>query len=423
MIKELPAAKRVRALAFLFPQFHAIAENDAWWGPGFTDWVNVRRAQPQFAGHYQPRVPLGGRYYDQSLNETLAWQIDLARRHGLSGFCHYHYWFDGKQLLEKPTNVVLESPRLDFPFALAWANETWSRRWDGRDHHVLQAQTHRPDPALWRRHFEYLFRAWSDPRAITIDGRPLFLIYRPQLVKELGAMLETWREEAHRRGLPGLYVVAMKQFEFPFPELLRHFDATMQFQPFEALFSPDFEGRVFETSKPVMALRRLPERAQDVLRALRYRWFPRLSVYDYDLVWQHILKVEREGGIPAFPGAFVDWDNTARYVKRARIFRGATPERFEHWFRQLVAATSARPAPEQTIFINAWNEWAESAYLEPDEKYGLAYLEAVKRALDEQPASLLRVDLDDAGAGATVDAGHDRGIRTGIERDENRRFQ
>jgi len=423
MIKELPAAKRVRALAFLFPQFHAIAENDAWWGPGFTDWVNVRRAQPQFAGHYQPRVPLGGRYYDQSLNETLAWQIDLARRHGLSGFCHYHYWFDGKQLLEKPTNVVLESPRLDFPFALAWANETWSRRWDGRDHHVLQAQTHRPDPALWRRHFEYLFRAWSDPRAITIDGRPLFLIYRPQLVKELGAMLETWREEAHRRGLPGLYVVAMKQFEFPFPELLRHFDATMQFQPFEALFSPDFEGRVFETSKPVMALRRLPERAQDVLRALRYRWFPRLSVYDYDLVWQHILRVEREGGIPAFPGAFVDWDNTARYVKRARIFRGATPERFEHWFRQLVAATSARPAPEQTIFINAWNEWAESAYLEPDEKYGLAYLEAVKRALDEQPASLLRVDLDDAGAGAAVGAGHDRGVRTGTELDENRRFQ
>ena len=423
MIKELPAAKRVRALAFLFPQFHAIAENDAWWGPGFTDWVNVRRAEPQFAGHYQPRVPLGGRYYDQSEKETLAWQIDLARRHGLSGFCHYHYWFDGKQLLEKPTNVVLESPRLDFPFALAWANETWSRRWDGRDHHVLQAQTHRPDPALWRRHFEYLFRAWSDPRAITIDGRALFLIYRPQLVRELGAMLETWREEAHRRGLPGLYVVAMKQFEFPFPELLRHFDATMQFQPFEALFSPDFEGRVFETSKPVMALRRLPERAQDVLRALRYRWFPRLSEYDYDLVWQHILKVEREGGIPAFPGAFVDWDNTARYVKRARIFRGATPERFEHWFRQLVAATSARPAPEQTIFINAWNEWAEGAYLEPDEKYGLAYLEAVKRALDEQPASLLRVDLDDAGAGTAVDSGHDRGVRTGTQLDENRRFQ
>jgi len=169
--------------------------------------------------------------------------------------------------------------------------------------------------------------------------------------------------------------------------------------------------------------RLLPERVQEVLRYLRNQLRSKLTYYDYDLVWQQILKIEREAGLPTFPGAFVDWDNTARYVKRARIFRGATPERFEHWFRQLVAATSARPAPEQTIFINAWNEWAESAYLEPDEKYGLAYLEAVKRALDEQPASLLRVDLDDAGAGAAVGAGHDRGVRTGTELDENRRFQ
>ena len=380
------AAKRVRALAFYFPQFHAIAENNAWWGPGFTDWVNVKRAQPQFAGHHQPRVPYGQRYYDQSRRETIEWQIDLARRHGLAGFCHYHYWFDGKQLLQAPTDLVLDSPELDFPLCLAWANETWSRRWDGRDHHVLQAQTHRPDKALWLRHFDYLFRAWSDPRAIKVDGRALFLVYRPHLIQQLGEMLDFWREEARRRGLAGLYFVAMKQFEFPVPGVLRHFDATMQFQPFEALFSPDFEGKVFETSKPVMALRRLPERAQDLLRALRYSWFSGLSMYDYDLVWKHVLKVERDGAMPSFPGAFVDWDNTARYVKRARIFRGASPERFEHWFRQLVQITARRPEPEQTIFINAWNEWAEGAYLEPDERHGHAYLEALKRCMDEQQA-------------------------------------
>lgn len=372
----------VQLLALYFPQFHAIAENDAWWGKGFTDWVNVRRAQPQFRGHDQPRVPLGQRYYDQSSKETLAWQIDLARRHGIHGFCHYHYWFDGKQLLEKPTNIVLDSPELDFPFCLAWANETWSRRWDGRDHHVLQAQTHRPDRTLWQRHFDYLFRAWSDPRAITVDGRPLFLVYRAQLIQQPGEMFAFWREEAVKRGLPGLYLVAMKQYEFPAPEVLRHFDATMQFQPFEAIFSPDYEGEVLETTKPVMALRRLPERAQDVLRALRYWLFSGLTFYDYDMVWKQILKVEREGGIPAFPGAFVDWDNTARYVKRARIFRGASPERFEHWFRQLVAITAARPPPERTIFLNAWNEWAEGTYLEPDEKHGFGYLEAVKRCME-----------------------------------------
>jgi lipopolysaccharide biosynthesis protein len=139
----------VKLLAFFFPQFHAIPENDEWWGKGFTDWVNVRRARPRFHGHYQPRVPLDDRYYDQSDRRTIEWQIDLARRYGLAGFCHYHYWFDGKQLLETPTNIVMASRELDFPYCLAWANETWSRRWDGRDHHILQEQTHRPDPALW----------------------------------------------------------------------------------------------------------------------------------------------------------------------------------------------------------------------------------------------------------------------------------
>ena len=376
----------VRLLAFYFPQFHAIPENDEWWGKGFTDWVNVKRARPQFRGHDQPRVPLGGRYYDQSRKDTIAWQIDLAKRHGVHGFCHYHYWFDGKQLLDTPTNIVMESPELDFPFCLAWANETWSRRWDGRDHHILQEQTHRPDKALWQRHFDYLFRAWSDPRAVTVDGKPVFLVYRAHRILQIGDMFDFWREAAHRRGLPGIYLVSMKQYEFPIPEVLTHFDATMQFQPFEAIYSPDYEGKVLETSKLVAALRLLPERVQDLLRTIRYRLMSGLTFYDYDLVWKQILKEEREGGIPAFPGAFVDWDNTARYVKRARIFKGASPERFEHWFRQLVQVTASRPKPEQLIFLNAWNEWAEGTYLEPDEKHGYKYLEAVRRCLEQRRA-------------------------------------
>jgi hypothetical protein len=373
--------KLVKLIAFYFPQLHAIPENDAWWGRGFTDWVNVRRATPQFRGHFQPRVPLDDRYYDQSDKRTIEWQIDLARRYGIGGFCHYHYWFDGKQLLETPTNIVMASKELDFPFCLAWANETWSRRWDGRDHHILQEQTHRPDPALWERHFEYLFRAWSDDRAIKVDGKPIFLVYRAHRIHEIDRMFDFWRERAHRRGLPGIYLVAMKQYEFPVPEVLRHFDATVQFQPFEAIYSPDFEGHVLETGRLVTALRKLPDRAQDVLRAIRYRFLPSLTFYDYDMVWNHILKVEREAGIPAFPGAFVDWDNTARYRNRARIFRGVSPERFAHWFKRLVEVTAQRPAPEHLIFFNAWNEWAEGAYLEPDARYGYRYLEAVRDAL------------------------------------------
>jgi len=380
-------SKRVKLLAFYFPQFHAIPENDEWWGKGFTDWVNVRKAKPLFPGHYQPRVPLDGNYYDQSRKETLAWQIDLAKRYGLHGFCHYHYWFDGKQLLETPTNLVMASRELDFPFCLAWANETWSRRWDGRDHHILQEQTHKPDKAIWQRHFDYLLRAWSDDRAIKVDGKPMFLVYRAHRIEKLGEMFDFWRELAHRRGLPGLYFATIKQYEFPVPEVLRHFDAVVQFQPFEALYSPDYPvPPVLESSAAVRVARKvLPDKMQDVLRAMRYQLLPRQTFYDYEEVWRQIMKVEREGGIAAFPGAFVDWDNTARYKKRARIFRGASPERFEYWFRQLVQRTAERPAPEHFIFMNAWNEWAESTYLEPDERHGYRYLEAVQRCLAAGP--------------------------------------
>ena len=379
----------VKLVAMYFPQLHSIPENDAWWGKGFTDWDNVRKSQPLFRGHYQPRVPQDLRYYDQSDVATLAWQQDIAKRHGVGGFCHYHYWFDGKQLLEKPTNLMLENKSLDLPFCLAWANETWSRRWDGRDHHILQEQTHKPDPAAWMRHFEYLFRCWSDERSIKVDGKPIFLIYRAHRVTQIERMFTMWREESLRRGLPGLYLVCMKQYEFPIPEVLTHFDAVMQFQPFEAIYSPDFEplsagspAAIVKGRARVLATARLlPEKTQDVLRAIRYRFFSGLTFYDYERVWKQILKVEREGGLPCFPGAFVDWDNTARYVKRARIFRGASPERFSYWFRKLVEVTAQRPSNERLIFLNAWNEWAEGCYLEPDQHYGTRYLEAVRDAL------------------------------------------
>jgi hypothetical protein len=349
-------------------------------------------------------VPAGRRYYDQSDKATLAWQIGLARQHGIHGFCHYHYWFDGKQLLETPTNLVLGSPELDFPICLAWANETWSRRWDGQDHHILQLQSHKPDRELWMRHFEYLFRQWSDRRAIKVDGKPVFLIYRPHRIEEIGSMFDLWRTEAERRGLPGLYLVAMKQYEFPMPEVLRHFDATMHFQPFEALYSPDYAGPgagVGAPGAPVAdtmryrlwpALRRrlmvpfrmLPDRVQHAFKLFRARFTPpHLTIYDYDSVWEQMLKVERDAeSLPCFPGAFVDWDNTARYGKRARLFRGASPDRFDHWFNQLVDVTATRPPAERTIFLNAWNEWSESTYLEPDERNGLRHLESVRHALE-----------------------------------------
>jgi len=372
--------QRVKAIAFYFPQFHAIPENDEWWGKGFTDWVNVKKAKPLFKGHYQPRVPLGGRYYDQSRKEVVAQQIDLAKRHGLGGFCHYHYWFDDKQLLETPTNIVMDSPELDFPFCLAWANETWSRRWDGRDHHILIAQTHKPEESRWQKHFDYLIRAWKDPRAIKIDGRPVFLIYRPQRIIELDRMLEFWREKAREQGLEGVYFIAIKQYELPKPELFDKFDAVVQFQPFETLYSPDFPVKGVMTNRLTQRFRLLPERVQAWLSSVRNA-IPRPTFLDYDLIWTYLLQRQRERDLPTLAGAFMDWDNTARYGKRATVFRGASPERFEYWFKQLVDQVEQRPENERMIFLNAWNEWAEGTYLEPDERYGYQYIEALQRCL------------------------------------------
>jgi Glycosyltransferase WbsX len=374
--------QQTKLIAMYFPQFHAIPENDRWWGKGFTDWNNVKNANAQFEGHYQPRIPLDNNYYDQSELETLRWQINIAKEHGIYGFCHYHYWFDGKQLLETPTNLILENKDIDFPFCLSWANETWSRRWDGRNHHILIQQTHLPTKESWKRHYDYLIKAWNDPRAIKVDGKPVFIIYRPLRIEKINDMLSYWRELAIQNGLQGLYFIFQKQYESPKRKCLESFDAIFQFQPFEAINSPTIDDLSLRYSPIVKMFRLLPEHIQEVLRGFRTRHAKkRLRFQDYDRVWQHIVEIRPDQTLTTYPGAFVDWDNSSRYKNRAILFRGASPVSFEKWFGKLVETMSQRNLPENFIFLNAWNEWSEGTYLEPDEKYGYQYLEAVKRAL------------------------------------------
>jgi hypothetical protein len=373
--------RRVKLIAMFFPQFHAIAENDAWWGKGFTDWENVKSGVPQYHGHYQPRVPLGNNYYDQSNLDTLRWQIDLAKRYGVYGFCHYHYWFDGKQLLETPTNLILANRDIDFPFCLSWANETWSRRWDGRDHHVLIQQTHPPTRQSWKAHYDYLIKAWTDPRAIKVDGKPVFVIYRPQNIDRIDEMLAFWRELVLQDGLPGLYFIFQKTYDLPSRSCLNSFDGIFQFQPFEAISSPSYDKESIRHSFAFKLIRSLPERYQDLLRSIRAKFVNELTFHDYDATWERIIEIRPDAKLATFPGAFADWDNAARYKRRATVFRGATPERFAVWFAELVDTMPQRNLPENFIFLNAWNEWSEGAYLEPDERYGFQYLEAVKEAL------------------------------------------
>lgn len=372
---------KAKLIALYFTQLHAIPENDAWWGKGFTDWENVKAAAPQYEGHYQPRVPLGSSYYDQSELETLRAQIELAKQYGVYGFCHYHYWFDGKQLLETPTNLIMSNPDIDFPFCLSWANETWSRRWDGHDHQVLIQQTHPPKRERWKAHYDYLIKAWTDPRAIKVGGKPVFVIYRPQNIDKINEMLEFWRELARQDGLPGLYFIFQKTYDLPSRSCLKSFDAIFQFQPFETVHSPGYDKNALRHSRWFKLLRNLPERYQDRLRGLKTRYGQELTFHDYEAVWKKIVEVRQDQTLVTFPGAFVDWDNASRYKSRATIFRGASPELFAIWFARLVKSMPNRNLPENFIFLNAWNEWSESAYLEPDEKYGYKYLQAVSDGL------------------------------------------
>lgn len=366
-----------KLVALYFPQLHRIPENDQWWGDGFTDWDNVRKAEPLYDGHDQPRRPLDG-YYDQSKIETLRRQVEQAKAANIFGFSLYHYWFDGTVLLDRPAKLLLENPDIDMPFCLSWANETWSRRWDGRDHEILIQQTHPADVDRWRLHFDYLLPFLQDERAIRIDDEPVFIIYRPQNIAEIDDMIGHWRRWATEAGLPGLHLMFQKQYQLPDESCLRSFDSLFQFQPFESMDRSSAHNDRVGARRTAARVKHKARRAVDALVSKPTR-------IDYDEAWRRILdRPYDHASLTVHPGAFVDWDNTPRYGRRATIFDGASPERFEYWMARLLTSPHGRDA--EFIFINAWNEWAEGAYLEPDRSSGSLYLEALRRVSDPTTA-------------------------------------
>ena len=368
-----------KVIALYFPQFHAIPENDDWWGKGFTDWDNVRQGYPLFAGHRQPRIPLNNNYYDLSNVETIKWQVELAKKYNIYGFSFYHYWFDGKQLLETPQELLLHHPELDISFCLTWANETWARRWDGRDKEILQLQTHEPTKEKWKQHFDYLLPFFKDKRAIRIDGKILFQIYRPHLISKVSEMLCFWRELARKEGIGEMYFMAIKSFEFPSNSVLQEFDGVLRFQPHEATNSSAGKGI---SSYVENILRHLPESAVEKLRGIKTKSRSSCKIYDYQKICNIALKPSTTySNKQVFDMLFMEWDNTARYKERATIYQGCTPEVFEKNFEQLVRNASGKPEKSRYVFINAWNEWAEGTYLEPDTDRKYAYLEAIQRVL------------------------------------------
>lgn len=357
-VEQLPLPEaheaKVKAIAFYLPQYHPVPENDEWWGPGFTEWTNVTQARPAFQDHYQPRIPGELGFYDLRLAEVREAQARLARDHGIHGFCYYYYWFGGRRILERPLDEMLSSGKPDFPFCICWANETWSRRWDGSEHEVLLKQEHTPgnDIAFIRDVIPIL----KDPRYITIDGAPLLMIYRTTLFPDMKATAEVWRKICEAEGLPGIHLCAVESFGFNDPYSIG-FDSSVQFPPHGINASE----------------------ISDSLRGLSKEFEG--HVYDYEEVVRNEL-VAPQPSYKRYRGVMLSWDNSARRKNRAHMFHNATPGAYEVWMRAAVQWTHDRHAgQEQLVFINAWNEWAEGTHLEPDVKHGRAYLEATARAL------------------------------------------
>jgi glycosyltransferase involved in cell wall biosynthesis/SAM-dependent methyltransferase len=353
-----PTAPRnvpVKTIAFYLPQFHPFPENDEWWGRGFTEWANVTRAVPQFSGHYQPHLPGELGFYDLRIPDVQRRQVELAKAAGLGGFCFYFYWFGGKRLMETPIRQYLEHREFDLPFCLCWANENWTRRWDGLDQEILISQHHSPDDDL--AFIAHIAEYMRDERYIRIDGRPLLLIYRPNLLPDARATVTRWREWARANGLGELYLAYTQSFEKVDPRQYG-LDAAIEFPP--------------NISQP-------PSKADSVT----------LVNTDYSgsiLDWTHYL--ERSRSYPdteyrLFRGVMPSWDNEARKPGRGTVFVASTPKLYEEWLFNASVDTVRRieNPDERLVFINAWNEWAEGAHLEPDRRYGYAWLQSTNDAL------------------------------------------
>ena len=350
-----PVNLPVRLIAFYLPQFHPIPENNKWWGEGFTEWGNVKPAQAQFEGHYQPHVPGELGYYNLLDSEVQRRQVYLAKLYGVGGFCFYTYWFGGKLLLEKPVENYLNDRSLSLPFCLCWANENWTRRWDGLDNEILIGQKHSPEDDL--AFIQHISQFMRDERYIRIDGKPLLLVYRPSLLPSVKDLAQRWRSWCQQAGIGDIYLAYTQSFEMVDPNEYG-FDAAIEFPP-------------NSTAPPVVTKRVKPLNSDFGC-----------TVYD----WRIFVQRSRNYLKPSyklFRGVCPSWDNTARRKNKATILLHSTPLGYQEWLKNAVDETCGRITnpDERLIFVNAWNEWAEGAHLEPDQHYGYAYLEATRMAL------------------------------------------
>jgi len=357
-----------RTIAIHLPQFHPFPENDEWWGKGFTEWTNVTRAKPLFKDHYQPHLPTDLGFYDLRLEQSRIAQAALAKEYGIYGFCYYHYWFNGKRLMNEPIDAILESGKPDFPFMICWANENWSRRWDGDEQKLLIKQEYSEEDDI--EHINFLCeKLFKDPRYIRVNGKPFVAIYRPGKFPDISQTLRTWRNRAQQLGIGELYIGYMQGFQLKEDPATLGFDVAVDFQPDFYTTLPLEKGSL---GKQMLNLLKIKPSA-----------YSRNRILDYAAYVKTVKNLSRPP-YKQFPCITPMWDNTARRKEGAFIMDNSSPAVYEEWLQHIADTFKPYSEEENFIFINAWNEWAEGNHLEPCMKWGRAYLEATKRVIGNE---------------------------------------
>ena len=377
---ESKGSPSARVIAFYLPQFHPIPENDAWWGPGFTEWTNVAKAKPLFRGHRQPRLPADLGFYDLRVPETRQKQADMARSAGVEAFCYWHYWWgNGRRIIERPFEEVRDSREPDFPFCLAWANQSWTGIWHGAPKSILIEQTY-PGPEDEVAHFRWAQKAFEDPRYLTVDGKPMFVIFSPHDLPSTVAFTDHWRELAAQAGYPGIFFVAISNRYKPSVDIygdsiLKPFDAVTALVPQDYL-----DGPARDTQRSDLRRRWKELNVGYKLRKLKPAVFNRPTRIRYADVVARALE-DMPPGERFLPSVLPGWDNTPRSSHRGVVYEGETPALFRKYLEKAVGRVADYSPDHRIVFLKAWNEWAEGNYVEPDSVNGHAYLDVIRSVI------------------------------------------
>lgn len=377
---------KARVIAFYLPQFHPTPENDLWWGKGFTEWTNVAKAKPSFKGHVQPKIPTDLGFYDLRLPEAREAQAEMAKEYGVEGFCYWHYWFgNGKRLLDRPFKEVLESGKPDFPFCLGWANHSWSNKtW--QKNQAFQSDTMFVEQTYgdiedYTKHFYTVLKAFKDPRYITVDGKPLFFIFDPQSIPDLEEFVTLWRKLAVENGLKGVFFVGKVASVGKFDQGIAHDYLTDAKKNYDASLNRgiDAVNSVNLRRAEMLAVGKYSK----MLDRLVNKVFPgaKIEKYDYKKIIENLF-TEEDQLENIYPTIIPRWDKTPRVGKRSYVYTDSTPELFEKSVRQAVEMIKNKQPEHKIIFLQAWNEWGEGNFMEPDMEFGRGYLEALKRAIE-----------------------------------------